>query len=238
MTMIRHLIDKFIAKYSLGGLLETVEWESNGQTLSTTGTNQAQALVVRLTMELTGFPVGKFVIYNTSQFRSLLDVLHDDIKIDVQLRNNQPGAFIFSDKKSRIIASLADPRVDVIRPGLKPLPIPDIEGFIVEQEWSSSFIRAKGALGTEDFTLRSDGTKCELIQQDTGGNMVALEIPTTINNPIQPVTFESRYLQAILSANKDANHGKVAIYGGGLIHISYKETNFEVDYYLSKLVKY
>ena len=82
-------ITRFIGKYNLAGLVESVTWKTDGQKLNTRFIADDKTVLGEITLDNFNFEEAELGIYTTSNLNKMLSVLGDDINLEVQ-----PGEFI------------------------------------------------------------------------------------------------------------------------------------------------
>ena len=76
-------IDRFINKYSLNGLVNTVRWQIKDKQLTTSFVTEDKSLMGSVSVESTDIEDGLMGVYTTDQLQRLLNVLSDDIDISL-----------------------------------------------------------------------------------------------------------------------------------------------------------
>jgi hypothetical protein len=235
------LIDRFISKYHLGGVNETVEWTSDGYNLSVNHFNQADSLVVAISTRLISLPEGKFVIFETTQLRSLLGVLGEDIEFKVRQSAGVATSFTITDKMSKVAFALADPAVLNLKSATpKNHPEPEVS-IILNKPFMDAFSKARGALSTiEQFAVMSDGTKTEVVlgYEEYNTTNVTIVADTNEADVMKPVFFSASIFKDILAANKEAKSGTFTVSEKGLGKIIFDVDGFtEVQYMIIQKTK-
>ena len=76
-------IDRFINKYSLNGLVNTVRWQIKDKQLTTSFVTEDKSLIGSVSVENTDIEDGLMGVYTTDQLVKLLGVLGEDVTLDV-----------------------------------------------------------------------------------------------------------------------------------------------------------
>ena len=233
--MDKQTLERFIAKYNLGGAAESVLIKSDKDGLHTkfiTDDKNAMGIISTSKIELEH---GEYGIYNTAQFRSLLGVLENTIKVKVVKTKEVPTGFLLSDDNTKATAILAhkDNIPDV--PDLKKTP--EFELTIkIDEKLLTTFIRAKSALSdAETFTIDSSGKKPSIIlgySSRNNTNRVAMDVDAEVKEEIDPISFSASYFKEILLANKEMTSGQLQVASAGLAKITFAVDGFDVTYYL------
>ena len=77
-------ITRFISKYNLAGLVESVTWTTDGQKLSTKFIADDKTVLGEITLDNFNFENAELGIYTTSNLNKMLSVLGDDVNLEVQ----------------------------------------------------------------------------------------------------------------------------------------------------------
>jgi len=232
--MKKSLLERFIAKYNLAGAVDGVTWTADTTGLSTEFVSDDKHVIGKIKTPNIKFDDGKYSIYETKAFRSLLGVLDDDITVSVNLTNNKPRSLSIKDDSTKVAFVLADPANIPGVATLKQLPL--FENVItLDKTFVDRFIKSTAALvDVETFTLLSDGKKAEIVvgYDNNNTNRVTLSVVGTQLQKCDPIDFHARYMKEILMANREATVGKFEVASAGLARITFEIDDFEVVYYL------
>jgi hypothetical protein len=222
-------LDGFINRYNLGGEIESVMIKSTSDSLSVKVISDDKTLLGGITTSDSDFPEGEFGVYTTSQLKSLLSVLDENIKVE-----ETTGALKFSDNGTKMQYMLAAPSVIPAVPELKQLPPFDAE-ITLDDDFVNKFIKSKAALSDADiFTFICKDGKGEIIlgYSTINSNRVSLSVNCKCDNDIEPIGFSAKYLKAILVANKGSSSASLKISSKGLAHVAFNSDDFNAEYYL------
>lgn len=228
----------FISKYSLGGLVQSVAWNSNGD-LATKFISDDKCVVGEIKLNNFNNDKSKFGVYNTDLLIKLLGVLGNTINLQINAVDDKAFSLTFDDNSTTVNYMLADLAVIPPAPELKELPTFDLE-IPITKEFIDKFIKAKSALPSiEKFTIaknRKTG-KYEIIigYANTNSNRISIGIDCTATEDIDPISFSAKYFNGILAANKDLNGGSLKVSSQGLAKVEFDIDDFEAKYYLVKL---
>jgi len=225
-------LDGFINRYNLGGEIESVMIKSSTDKLSTKVISDDKTLLGTISTSDSDFPEGEFGVYTTTQLKSLLSVLDENIKVE-----ETTGALKFSDNGTKMQYMLASPSVIPAVPELKALPPFDAE-ITLDDEFVNKFIKSKGALSDADvFTFLCKDNKGEIVlgYSSINSNRVSLSVNCKCDSDIQPIGFSAKYLKAILVANKGSSTASMKISSKGLAHIAFSSDDFISEYYLVEI---
>jgi hypothetical protein len=225
-------LDGFINRYNLGGEIESVMIKSSADKLSTKVISDDKTLLGTVSTSDSDFPEGEFGVYTTTQLKSLLSVLDENIKIE-----ETTGALKFSDNGTKMQYMLASPSVIPSVPELKSLPPFDAE-ITLDDEFVNKFIKSKAALSDADvFTFLCKDGKGEIVlgYSSINSHRVSLSVNCKCDSDIQPIGFSAKYLKAILVANKGSSTASLKISSKGLAHIAFSSDDFNSEYYLVEI---
>lgn len=235
--MEKQSLNRFISKYNLSGLIESVKWESEGGILSTSFISDDKSVLGNVKMTEFEGTDANFGVYDTTKFTKMLGVLGDDVTLSINDIDGKPVSLKLKDGSTSVNYMLADLSVIPNVPGLKKLPEFDVE-IKLDSAFVSKFIKAKGALNDEsNFTfIYEDGQgKIVLGHSNINTNRITIDVDSDCNNDIKPISFSATYLKEILVANREATDATLKISSQGLAHIRFEIGNYESDYYLVQI---
>ncbi len=79
--MEKNRLSRFISKYNLAGLVESVAWNAEGGKLSTKFVSDDKTVLGVVTLDNFDFENATVGVYNTNTLKSLLNVLGNDVQI-------------------------------------------------------------------------------------------------------------------------------------------------------------
>ena len=228
---------KFIQKYSLGGLIESVAWNAEGTKLSVRFISDDKTLLGEVEFNAftsTPFNVG---IYTTSLLKNMIGVLDSDIALKVDKAGDKAVTLKLSSDDTETSYQLADLGVIPPVPDLKALP-----DFTIEIDMTSQmvdkFIKAKGALSDIDtftvFTEKGD-LKMAIGYSSISTNRITFTCKKDFGADIKPISFSAKYLKEVLTANKEATSAKLLVSSDGLCHVQFQVDDFVSKYYLVEI---
>ena len=149
-------LDTFIQKYNLGGNVNSVTWNSTGDTLSTDFISTVKSLRGQLVLSKKNLPEFKVGVYDTPLLSKMLGTLSDNIDftlITPPSDDETPIAFHFCD--SVISADYVLAAIGVIPEGPELKNEPEYKTLgNIDSQFINSFIRGKGALAdVETFAI-------------------------------------------------------------------------------------
>jgi hypothetical protein len=237
--MQKQLLERFIAKYNLNGKLEIVPWNATGGTVQVRGVLGTKTGAVKVSCDL-GLDDGQYCVYDTGQLKSLLSVMEDDIVITIKKNKEVPVALTMKDSGTTVKYALADPLAmgpkEEQEKWLKAVPKEwDLE-LTIDTKFLTSFVKARGALPTETFVVKSDKDSVQIILgHNEYGNATQVSLTPTVtkfSENVGPVRLNSELMKDILVVNKEAETGRIRVSKLGIMHVEYTIENFNIDYYL------
>jgi hypothetical protein len=228
---------KFIQKYSLGGLIESVAWNAEGTKLSVRFISDDKTLLGEVEFNgftSTGFNVG---IYTTSLLKNMIGVLDSDIALKVDKAGDKAVTLKLNSDDTETSYQLADLGVIPPVPDLKALPEFGIDIDMTSQ-MVDRFIKAKGALSDVDtFTIFTEGgdLKMAIGYSSISTNRVTFTVIKGFDGDVKPISFSSKYLKEILTSNKEATNAKLKVSVDGLAHVEFQIDDFICKYYLVEI---
>ena len=235
--MEKQQLNRFISKYNLAGLVESVKWESKDGSLTTSFISDDKSVLGSVTMKDFEGDNADFGVYDTTKLSKMLSVLGNDVDFSILDIDGKSVSLKFKDKSTSVNYMLADLSVIPNVPDLKQLP--DFNSEIkLDTTFISTFIRAKGALQDENnftFTCKDNKGSIVLGYSNINTNRINIDVDCTCDGDIKPISFSATYLKEILVANKEATDATLKISSQGLAHISFTIDNYESNYYLVEI---
>ena len=227
-------ITRFIQKYNLAGLVESVAWKAADGKLVTRFISDDKTVLGEIHLDNFTFNAPELGVYTTSALNKLLSVAGEDVELEVQEQNgNAINLFIKSDD-DKIQFQLADLAVIPTVPDLKSLPDFDINiGF--DGRFIDKFIKSKNALSDVDtFTVVTEGGELKIVlgYSNVNSTLIEFSVNKDYSEEVKPISFSAKYLKEIFSANKEANSVVLKISTSGLAHVEFKIDDFTANYYL------
>lgn len=222
----------FVARYNLGGEVESVKINSTDEGLFVKFISDDKTLLGTVESEDKEFPNGEFGVYTTSQLKGLLGVLDSNINIE-----EGAASLAFSDTGTSVNYMLADLSVIPVVPELKALPKFG-STITLDEDFVGKFIKSKGALSDSDtFTFKCKDNKGEVIlgYSKINSNRISINVQCTCESDVEPISFSAKYLKEILNANRGAKSSSMKISAQGLAHVSFEHDGYKSNYYLVEI---
>ena len=235
--MEKQTLNRFVSKYNLAGLVESVKWESKEGSLTTSFISDDKSVLGSVSMTDFDSISSDFGVYDTTKLTKMLSVLGDDVDFSIQDIEGKPVSLKFKDGSTSLNYMLADLSVIPNVPDLKQLPPFNVE-IKLDANFISKFIKAKGALADENnftFTCKDNKGTIVLGYSNINTNRINIDVDCTCESDVDPISFSATYLKEILVANKEATDATLKISSQGLAHISFSIDNYESNYYLVEI---
>ncbi len=227
-------ITRFISKYNLAGLVESVTWTTDGQKLNTRFIADDKTVLGEIILDNFNFENAELGIYTTSNLNKMLSVLGDDVELEVQKVEDKSIALGLGSDGIKAAYQLADLSVIPNVPELKQLPPFDVE-IDLDGKFIDKFIKAKNALSDVDtFTVLTEKGNLNIVMgySNVNSNRITFKAADNYETEVKPISFSAKYLKEILTANKEATSAKLLVSTKGLAHIQFIIDDFVCKYYL------
>jgi|TARA_B110000444_G_scaffold122479_1_gene115234 hypothetical protein len=235
--MEKNRINKFVQKYNLAGLIESVKWDVEGTTLTTSFISDDKSVLGTVTTTDFDFEQGSYGVYDTTKFTKMLSVLENDINLSTTKVEGKTVSLNISDKGTSATYMLADLSVIPVVPDLKQLPAFNVN-ITVDSTFITRFNKAKGALADEkNFTFECKDGKGQIIigHSNINTNRISIDVDCTCDGDVKPISFSADFLKEILNANRDAKTASLKISTDGLAHLHFELDSYISDYYLVQI---
>lgn len=235
--MEKQQLNRFVSKYNLAGLVESVKWESKDGSLNTSFISDDKSVLGNVSMKEFDGPDTSFGVYDTTKLTKMLSVLGDSVEFSINDIDGKAVSLKFKDGSTSVNYMLADLSVIPNVPDLKQLPPFNVE-IKLDANFISKFIRAKGALADENnFTFMCKDGKGQIVlgHSNINTNRISIDVDCTCDGDVNPISFSATYLKEILVANKEANDATLKISSQGLSHIHFEIDKYESNYYLVEI---
>ena len=224
---------KFINKYYLGGNVNSVAINSDGNGLSTRFVSGDKSLLGEVKLNNYSITQADFGVYQTDALLKMLSVLDNDVSVDLVKAEEKAISLDAKDSGAKVRYMLSDLSVINTPPQLKQ--IPEFELLLnVDKTFISKFISGKGALpDVESFTIVS-GDKPEVVigYSSIATNRVAVPVENQTDNTIDNISFNANLFKDVLEANKECESAVLEVSSEGLARITFNVNDYESTYYL------
>ena len=228
------ILDTFIQKYNLGGNVNSVKWESGGNTLSTRFISPDKSLLGELTLTKQTLPEFEVGVYDTPLLSRMLGTLSDNVDFTLTQVDNTPVAFHFSD--SIISADYVLAAIGVIPDVPELKNVPEFNTLVnIDAQFISSFIRGKSALpDIETFAVNpvDGGLEFVIGYSDINSNRISIKVQSGAVSLTESIVFNANLFKEVLNANKECSQATLQISDKGLAYIEFNVDDFNVKYWL------
>ena len=224
---------KFINKYYLGGNVNSVAINSDGNGLSTRFVSGDKSLLGEVKLNNYSITQADFGVYQTDALLKMLSVLDNDVSVDLVKAEEKAISLDAKASGAKVRYMLSDLSVINTPPQLKQ--IPEFELLLnVDKTFISKFISGKGALpDVESFTIVS-GDKPEVVigYSSIATNRIAVPVENQTDNTIDNISFNANLFKDVLEANKECESAVLEVSSEGLARITFNVNDYESTYYL------
>ena len=235
--MEKQQLNRFVSKYNLAGLVESVKWESKDGSLTTSFISDDKSVLGNVTMKEFEGANATFGVYDTTKLTKMLSILDNSVDFSIQDIDGKAVSLKFKDGSTSVNYMLADLSVIPNVPDLKQLPPFNVQ-IKLDSNFISKFIRAKGALADENnFTFVCKDGKGQIVlgHSNINTNRISIDVDCTCEGDVDAISFSATYLKEILVANKEATDATLQISSQGLSHIHFEIDNYESNYFLVEI---
>ena len=227
-------LTRFIQKYSLGGLVESVAWKAGDNKLVTRFISDDKTVLGEIQLDNFAFTSPDLGVYTTSALSKLLSVVGEDIELETQEIEGKAVNIFVKSENTKVQFQLADLAVIPNVPDLKKLPEFDID-INFDGAFIDKFIKAKNALSDVDtFTILTEKKELKIVlgYSNINSNRVVFVVDKDYSGDVKPISFSAKYLKEILTANKEATSVVLKVSTQGISHVEFKIDDFNAKYFL------
>ena len=235
--MEKNRINRFVQRYNLAGLIESVKWDVTDEKLETSFISDDKSVLGKVSTTDFNFKNGSYGVYDTTKLTKMLSVLSNDVDVDTVDIDGKTVSLNISDKGTTATYMLADLTVIPAVPDLKQLPDFDVD-ISIDSTFVTKFNKAKSALSDEkNFTFEcKDGVgKITLGHSNVNTNRISIAVDCKCNGDIEPISFSADFLKEILNSNRDAKSASLKISTQGLAHLNFEVDSYKSEYYLVQI---
>jgi hypothetical protein len=241
-------IETFIKKYNVGGLIEQVRWNNDGQdNLLATSMTSDRKLFASVSLEkgASFFKDVEIAIQDTTKLKKMLVPLADNVSFSLDIDENDATRvrqLIGDDGKNIMNYQTAQPGVLDSVPKMKNIPPFEVE-IELTPEFVDTFGKSFSALGDDQalFTLvMSKKKKMDMVigfKQKNLSDRIAMEVVAKDGKDVvkNPIGFNAKHLKEILVANNDVENPVLYISEAGLANINFVKDGYKSQYYMIKI---
>ncbi len=227
-------ISKFIQKYNLGGNVNSVKWEFDGKSVTTSFVTPDRNLLGTVKMGECEFEPSNIGVNDTTQLTKLLNILDGNLSLSLtkfkekSISLNVKNGYISFDYPLADLSVIGDP------PKLKTIPTFETK-LKIDEKFIDVFIKGKNALqDVETFSVISNNSGVRTVIGYSTTNTSRVNIPTTVieNGMNDMVSFNANLFKDILVANKECTSAVFEISNEGLAKVEFNVDNYSSTYYL------
>ena len=237
---------KFIDKFHLQGLIETVAINVNDDKMSTKFASEDGVVKGSVSVNSPNLADTKFGVYDAKLFRTLISIMDGELNVTINNNNDMNIDNInFNDGLKNVKFIPCDLSIIPENRPFKSLPT---EFSLTIPELTSDFINnftksSDKIFGNETFNIKynSDINKYEIVfgyspDRDTTVIRFPIEGEIDENDLFDRVEFNISVVQEILNANKDMSVKNLVVHKAGLLIFTFGSDEFECKYYVQSLV--
>lgn len=242
--MDKKIIEQFIKKYNLNGIIESVKWISSAtdKTLKMSVTSECKTLLASVTMNnWEGFGDAEIGIGDTARLKSTIAPLGESIavelSVDVSPEASRVTGMNFTDTDTTLIFPTSDLSVVPKWSSIKNVPPFNVE-IELNKPFVDKFIKCKNSLSeVQNFTLlMNKNDKLELVLGYNNYNSQRFNMGVTTKNGMDKVAktihFNANHLKEILNANPEFENPSLFVSDDGMASVSFKSDAYEMVYRL------
>lgn len=230
-------LTKFIEKYNLGGLIESVVWNCKSNAVKTNFSHEDKTLIGTVLCKKMDLPDAQFGIYTTSELLKMVNIMKDDITLKLDQVNDKNVAINITDTNFKSKYHLSE--TDVIPKAGKITTLPDFELSInIDDKFIEQFLNSKAALIESNiFAISSYDSTVEFIMNYSNINTNNITFSGTCTSKVnfKPTLFSADKIKSILLANKSASTKQLKISTQGIAEFKFTDGDFESIYYLVQM---
>lgn len=238
----KNKLQSVISKYHLGGLVESVKWKVENNTLSIDFMSPNRDMIGRVEFNKFDVKNCELAIFDTSQFNKLLAITTNEVIIE-PVKNK----LLISDIHYNLQYSLADPLL-IGKVGSVSNQDYNIE-FSLNQEQLGSIIKAIEALSNSNTLCLN---KTETIAGDESLEFVFGENQEHANKIVYPleditvlkptnefnIPFSSEVFKSVFKANRDCEAILIKMNTEGLLKVDFESEDIKSHYYIVRRQDY
>tara|TARA_R110001583_G_scaffold85098_4_gene223161 strand:+ start:283 stop:996 length:714 start_codon:yes stop_codon:yes gene_type:complete len=235
--MEKNRINRFVQRYNLAGLIESVKWDVTDETLETSFISDDKSVLGKVSTTDFNFKNGSYGVYDTTKLTKMLSVLSNDVDIATVDIDGKTVSLNISDKGTTATYMLADLTVIPAVPDLKQLPEFDVD-VSIDSSFITKFNKAKSALSDEKnftFECKEGVGKITLGYSNVNTNRISIGVDCKCSSDIEPISFSAEFLKEILNSNRDAKSASLKISTQGLAHLNFEVDSYKSEYYLVQI---
>ena len=193
--MEKQSLNRFVSKYNLAGLVESVKWESKEGSLTTSFISDDKSVLGSVTMKDFDSSDSSFGVYDTTKLTKMLSVLGNDVDFSINDIDGKVVSLKFKDGSTSVNYML-DLSVIPNVPDLKQLPEFDTE-IKLDSNFINKFIKVKSLFGQDEnnFTFtcgdgKNGSGQIILGYSNINTNRINIDVDCTCSkDKVEPISF-------------------------------------------------
>jgi len=235
----RSRILSHVERYHLSGEIESVKWNFENGTFSTSFVSPDNTIIGEVQVENVPYQKNaKLGVMQTSSLKKLVKILDTQFNLSLEHAGDQARVMKLDDNFKTIDFRLSNLSVIPETPKLKKLPEFQVSLEITE-EFANDFQNAESALDEDEFAVRTTADGVEIVVGYTAdsrrehNNKVTIPIDVGDYKQFENnnVTFKADTFAEILKANSDAETATWDISDEGLSFIEFEGEDWNASYY-------
>jgi len=234
-------LQSVINKYFLNGLVESVKWTTENNTLEIDFQSPNKDMIGRV--KHTNFPLenSEIAVYDTSKLNKLLGIASGEVVLELEKTQAIYTKLIISDSNYTLNFSLTDLLLIQDLGSVTDPENYEITGVLGEEE-ISAIIKAHNALESDNMIVKIDrdldGEDCLVLtfgDNTNHTNKIDYQFPDANLTGVPygtKIPFNSAMVKTILNNNKDASSATFNVNTQGLMKLLFQGDNWESVYYL------
>ncbi len=247
--MKKELLDTFIKRYNLNGLIPKVKWKYNAKekTLHTRATADSHCFVVDVTTttDFSEFGTDDLVlcIADTDKLKKMMSMFEDEFNLEINKSGDRILGFNMFNDDCQSYCSAADPvAMDPVPKNLQD--IPEYHAVVpLTEEFIEQFLKARSALkdvNTFSVNMNKKGL-FEIVVGYATSNSNRIRIVPKIdpdkNNTDKVVSYNMTYIAEVLKANADMPNGSLSFNNDGISRMLFTNDKYTCTYYQFAIAK-
>ena len=240
--MKKEVLETFIRRYNLGGIIPKVKWKYTAatKTLHTRAAADNRSFVVDVIMnDFSEFGAEDLVVCigDTEKVKNMMMPFGEDINLSINKNGDRILGFTVSDPDCESYCTAADPSsIDPVAKNLQDVPEYHVEVPLTE-EFLGKFLKSQSALkDVESFSvgMNKKGLFEVVIGYTTANSNRIRMTPQTdfsknkLNNAL---AFPVKNIKEIFKANQDISDGVLSINDAGIARLYFKNDGYACIYY-------
>lgn len=239
----KNLIEKFIGKYYLNGLVDQAHISSSDGTLYTLFRNSGGNLRGEVCIEDAKLPDAQIGVYYTKNLLSYMSILDNTISVEFNGKNSDDSVTTVEmrDAKGRKIVFGAS-KLDLIEADGKRNQVKTYEAKIeLDQVVIADILKGFSAIGTAlstqtiAFVKKDDKLYAIFGYSTQGTNQIEVELDAEVDEDFEEMIFPADIVKEVLTVNgKTFDKATLEISVKGLLTFKFEDVQCKAEYWVRK----